>query len=63
VPITLDADMRARAQDIADSGKELEQQGGLVGLGVRRDLADDLARDAVERLLCQRRWPRLLRRW
>jgi hypothetical protein len=51
-----DAAVRARADEVAESGQELEEDGGGIGLGVRHERADEETRDTVESRAVQRRW-------
>jgi hypothetical protein len=48
--------VRAGADEVAESGQELEEDGGWIGLGVRRERADEETCDAVESSAVQRRW-------
>jgi hypothetical protein len=41
--------VRGRPYKVAEGGKELEENGGRIGFGVRRDGADDSPGDTVER--------------
>jgi hypothetical protein len=51
-----DAAVRAGADEVAEGGQELEKDGGGIGLGVRRECADEETGDAVESRAVQRRW-------
>ena len=43
-----DTAVRGRADEVAEGGQELEEDGGRVGFGVRGEAINDATRDAVE---------------
>jgi hypothetical protein len=60
----LNRTVRARPDEVAESGEKLQENRGWIGFGVRRDGADDRSGDTVERLrgkagpggIAERRW-------
>jgi hypothetical protein len=61
--------VRGRPYEVAEGGEKLQENGGRIGFGVRRDGADDRAGDTVERCRAKARptgiplWGRRWRRW
>ena len=51
-----DAAVRGGADEVAEGGQELEEDGGGIGLGVRGEGADEETGDTVESRAVQRRW-------